>query len=72
MWVSKWKEARTGRLLPSRAGEIVWPEIPSDYDEFWMLSEEEEKKWQPTGEVNRKKAAAALVKKGPNKRSKRT
>jgi hypothetical protein len=50
---------------------IMWPDIPSDYDEFWMLSEEEEKKWQPTGEVNRKKAAAALVKKGPNKRSKR-
>jgi hypothetical protein len=73
-WATKWKEARSGKIEPRKAGEIVWPEIPSDYTEFWMLrmlSEEDEKEWKPTREVKKKKAIAALSSSSRRKRAKK-
>jgi hypothetical protein len=70
-WVTKWKEARSGKIDSRKTGEIVWPEIPSDYTEFWMLSDEEEKEWKPTREVKKKKAIAALSSRNQRKRAKK-
>jgi hypothetical protein len=70
-WVTKWKEARSGKIEPRKAGEIVWPGIPSDYTEFWMLSEEDEKEWKHTREVKKKKAVAALSSSSRRKRAKK-
>ena len=70
-WVTKWKEARSGKIEPRKAGELVWPETPSDYTEFWMLSEEDEKEWKPTMEVKKKKTIAALSSSSRRKRAKK-